>query len=757
MLSKPQSNLNSSQSEAVNHTGGPLLVLAGAGSGKTRIITERIALLIGERKVKTRNILAVTFTNKAANEMKGRIDQLLPNQSKHLWIGTFHAICLRILKKDISNLEGFRRDFVIYDESDQIRLIKQCMTDLNIGENSLEPKSARSYINGAKSRGLDLEEFVSDIYYERVSRIYDLYEKEMRKSNALDFGDLLSLTVKLFSEKPEILESYQEQFHHILVDEYQDTNHVQYKIIEILSRKHRNLFIVGDDNQSIYGWRGADLQNILNFEKDFSDAKTVKLEKNYRSTETILNAANELICKNRNRSEKELWTERVGGDLISYYVARDEKDEAEYVSSQIRLISAFSSPTEEPDRLLSPQTESRSELGTRSKYSYNEVAVLFRTNNQSRLIEAELSRSGIPYVMVGGVGFYQRSEIKDLMAYLKIIANPLDNISLKRIINMPPRGIGKATTYMLGEIAKKNDTSLFDAIRVATNEGLLPGLPLKRVKGFYDLINALISFSKKQGIGEFVNYLLRETGYDEILEKEEDRRQNVGEMLNIIAEFEKEEGMSPTLSGEGTNIHDFLAWISLASDFEAADDEETDRVALMTLHKAKGLEFPVVFIVGLEEKLLPHINSTKDGNVEEERRLLYVGLTRAMDKLYLSSSSRRSVFGTEQRAKPSRFISELPAQALKWEVLNRGSKREDSPQSPMELRDVDKGELNRPKKPHGGANADKNVKYKVGQKASHAKFGQGIVEKVEGTGYMTKVSVFFPGYGIKKIIAGYLN
>lgn len=718
MTSENKDNLNPSQAEAVTHAGGPVLVLAGAGSGKTRIITERIAHLIEKKGENPSGILAVTFTNKAANEMKERLHRLIGPAVKSLWLGTFHSTCLRILKREIKHLGGFRQDFVIYDDGDQLKLIKQCMERLNIGEKELDPKSVRSKIDRAKNRGLDPDEAGRDAYDERISKIYGLYEEELRKLNALDFGDLLYLTVRLFSEKQEVLRQYQETFRHVLVDEYQDTNHVQYRIVRLLSGKHRNIFVVGDDNQSIYGWRGADITNILNFERDFPDSSVIKLEKNYRSTKTILGAANGLILKNRNRHEKNLWTDNPEGEKIQYYAAHDDRDEARYVAAEIESI-------------------------VRSRAcSYKNAAVLYRTNNQSRIIEEELVRKGIPYAIVGGIGFYQRAEIKDIMAYLRVIANPLDDLSLKRIVNVPPRGIGKGTVERLEELAKKEGISLMDAMRKVPGENLLPARAAMNLGRFLEKMERLIGYGEKYEIGKLLDLVLQETGYLDLLEKEEEKRENVGEILNLAAEFEKE--------SEKAWLRDFLDTVTLSSDVDSYDEKD-DRVALMTLHSAKGLEFPLAFIIGLEENLIPHFNSAKDGEIEEERRLFYVGLTRAKEKVYISSAARRRVFGKEERPAPSRFLSEIPKELVEWKSSYSSSYGEFADRDSYTNRSERTVLLKK------SGSAGNGSRYKVGQRIEHPSFGHGTIKRVEGTGEETKVTVLFPGYGIKKIIASYLE
>ena len=718
MTSDTLDKLNPSQAEAVKHPGGPLLVLAGAGSGKTRIITERIAYLINRGGENPANILAVTFTNKAAGEMKERLNRLIGPAARSLWLGTFHSICLRVLKREIKHLKGFRQDFVIYDDGDQIKLIKQCMERLNIGEKEIEPRSVRAKIDGAKNKGLNPGEIGRDIYDEKVSKIYELYEQELRRLNALDFGDLLYVTVGLFKERPDVLRHYQETFHHLLVDEYQDTNHMQYMIVELLSRKHRNIFVVGDDNQSIYGWRGADIANILNFERDYPDARIVKLEKNYRSTKTILNAANELILKNTNRHDKNLWTENPEGEKLNYYIAHDERDEARYVVSQI-------------------------ESGVLShSRSYRDAAVFYRTNNQSRIIEEELLRKGIPYAIVGGIGFYQRAEIKDVLAYLRVIANPLDDLSLRRITNVPPRGIGRGTVDRLDELSKDRGIPLFDAMRAAVNENILPPRAALNLGKFLDMMNRLTGYAGKHEIGKLLDLVLEETGYLDILEREAEKRENVGEILNLAAEFEKE--------AERAGLNDFLNSVSLASDVDSYNEKD-DRVALMTLHCAKGLEFPLTFIIGLEENLIPHFNSAKEGQIEEERRLFYVGLTRAKEKIHLTSAVKRRVFGKEERSAPSRFITDIPKELIEWKNyygVSYGGFGERN--YPAEKRA-------RAEQPGQSRRAGNGSRYKVGQRIEHPSFGHGTIKGIEGTGDEAKVTVSFPGYGIKKIIASYLE
>ncbi len=702
-------NLNPSQIEAVTHAGGPLLILAGAGSGKTRIITHRIAFLIREMNVPPSNILAVTFTNKAANEMIERVNRLITKEARELWIGTFHSICLRILKREIDKLDGYRKDFIIYDEVDQIKLIKECMNILGLSDKTLSPKNVRSHIDSVKSRGLNDADFGSTIYDQKISQIYDMYEKELRRSNALDFADLLDLAVTLFEKRIDVLERYQSQFQQILVDEYQDTNRLQYNLVKLLSVKHRNISVVGDDNQSIYGWRGADITNILNFEKDFQDARVLKLELNYRSTKNILHAANAVIKKNRFRSDKRLWTENTEGDPIVYYEASDERDEAKHVAFQI-------------------QTEM-----SKNSRSYKDFAVFYRTNHQSRQIEDELLHFGIPYTIVGGVGFYERAEIKDILAYLRIIANPSDDISLKRIINVPPRGIGKGTLQSLNKHANENNVSLLESVRLTVKDKLLPAKTIKPLDNFWSLISDLTEESKGSTIRGLLKILLQKTKYLEALNNDEERKDNVVELLNLVYEFENEKKES--------SLNDFLDWISLSSDVDRFN-EKANQVALLTLHCAKGLEFPVVFMVGMEEKLFPHIRSIGNGKlIEEERRLCYVGITRAKEKLYLTSTSKRRIFGTEHRSIPSRFITEIPRNLLRWDSFNHG------------IADAPSLEINVDDASNGNGYEPSESGYVVGEKVQHHSFGNGVITRIEGKGKDSKVVIQFPIYGKKKILA----
>jgi len=718
--------LNINQKEAVNHSRGPLLILAGAGSGKTRIITHRIAHLIENEGMPPSRILAVTFTNKAANEMKNRVESLIKGNILGLWIGTFHSICLRILKMEVRKLEGYRPNFTIYDDTDQIRIIKDCLKQLDISERIIEPRKARSRIDNLKNQGFDIAKVDSELIDDRLKKLFVLYDETLKKNNAMDFSDLLSLTVRLFENSDETLERYQNKFEYVLVDEYQDTNKLQYKIVSYLARKKKNIFVVGDDNQSIYSWRGADIANILNFESDFPDTRVVKLEKNYRSTGNIIDASNKLIKFNSERKDKTLWTDNPPGEPIEYYESSDERDEAKRLVHNLRNIK------------------------DKTGCSYNDFAVFYRTNNQSKAIEDELIFNGIPYSIVGGTGFYQRAEIKDLIAYLRIIVNQTDDISLKRIINVPSRGIGKVTLTRLEQIARENDTSLLESVRMATKDKLFSPSLINKLKKFDKLISSFIERSTNTPIKELMQAIIDETGYSEMVEEEEERLNNLSELVNLGAEFDTEE--------EENDLASFLDWISLATDIDRFDTG-SDSVTLMTLHTAKGLEFPYVFIAGLEEGLLPHFRSLSEPKqLEEERRLLYVGITRAKKLVFLSSASSRRYFGKEQSSIPSRFMEELPA-----ELLNRSSYDDSFRKSNYSLLKKkyihSKSEMNYIDSSDSSRNRDENDSntLKKGQGVEHSKFGKGIVLKVDGKGDNAKITVLFKGHGRKTIVASFLN
>ncbi len=715
--------LNPTQIDSVKHGDGPLLILAGAGSGKTRTITHRIAYLVNEKGIPPFNILAVTFTNKAASEMKERVGKLIDSNVKGLWIGTFHSICLRILKRDIDFLDGYDRRFVIYDDQDQLKVIKDCLKELDYSDKLFPPRSIRGKIDRFKnSGGTNFESFESDFFDERLNNIFEYYQKELARQNALDFTDLLKIAVELLEKNKQVLSYYQRIFQHILVDEYQDTNYLQYKFIKLLSGEQRNLFVVGDDYQSIYGWRGADINNILNFEKDFSDTRVIKLDQNYRSTQNILGAANELIKNNVDRKDKTLWTDNTEGELIDYLESDNEIDEARFVISEIE------------------------ELCDSDDYSYNDVAIFYRTNNQSKSIEDQLIRNNIPYSIVGGVGFYQRAEIKDLIAYLKVLLNPRDDLSLKRIINVPARGIGKATVEALSQIAKENGVSLYEALNKAAEEDSLSNRASSKLSKFNKeiLLQLAEMVSNDASPKDIIEELLSLTEYMDYIELEDDRIKNVSELVNLASEFEKDEG--------GATLEEFLDWISLASDFDKFD-KNAAKVTLMTIHTSKGLEFPIVFMIGMEERLFPHIRSYGDNKqLEEERRLCYVGITRAKKKLYLTSACTRRHFGTSQGAIPSRFLGEIPTEFINDRNSHRYQKMDNESLKKLVSKKPKSKSTLKSTSNNGG-----NDKFKFGQGVNHPKFGRGVVKKVDGNGDDAKVTAVFPRFGSKTILASFLE
>ncbi len=632
--------LNKEQKQAVSHCDGPLLVLAGAGSGKTRVLTHRIANLIDTHKVYPSNILAITFTNKAAREMRERIDSLIGALANDMWVGTFHSICIRILRRDIEKL-GYDRSFVIYDTADQTTVIKECLRELNINEKNFPPKSVLETIGKQKDELIDSNKFeslyASDFRMGKIAKIYSLYQKKLKRNNALDFDDIIMNTIRLFKENPEVLDYYQRRFRYILVDEYQDTNTAQYTLVRLLSEAHGNLCVVGDDDQSIYGWRGANIRNILDFEKDFNDCTVIKLEQNYRSTQIILDAANEVIANNSGRKRKKLWTDNKGGSKIVLIENDNEHEEAMNTAREItRLIDE----------------ESR---------SYKDFAVLYRINAQSRVLEEMFMREGIPYKIIGGQKFYDRKEIKDIIAYLRLIQNPADNVSLKRIINVPKRGIGDTTVDNAESIASQMGLSLFGTI---SNAQEIPGLAraANKLTSFVTMIEKLRTISKAVGIASLMDAVAQDTGILREYETENSvesltRIENIKELKSVALEFEK--------ISEDKSLEEFLAHISLVSDIDNLEGEQ-DYVVLMTMHSAKGLEFPVVFIPGMEEGVFPGYRAMTEGpdQLEEERRLCYVGITRAREKLYMSNAKFRTLFGNSSYNRPSRFISEIPEELV---------------------------------------------------------------------------------------------
>ncbi|TCO67689.1 DNA helicase PcrA [Caldanaerobacter subterraneus] len=690
-------NLNEQQKEAVTTTEGPLLILAGAGSGKTRVLTHRIAYLIKEKKVSPSNILAITFTNKAAEEMKTRVENLL-GYVGDLWVSTFHSACVRILRRDIDKL-GYDRNFVIFDTTDQKALVQECLKELDLSEKQYPIKMVLNAISSAKDKMVypdDYIDFFGDTYRNRkIKEIYKFYQHKLKKINALDFDDIIIKTIELFKENPEILEFYQRKFRYIMVDEYQDTNTPQYYFVNLLAQRHRNLCVVGDDDQSIYGWRGADVRNILNFEKDYPEAKVIKLEQNYRSTKIILEAANHVIDNNVYRKKKSLWTQNKEGEKIVLCELENEREEAEFVIQEII------------------------KLKERENRSFKDFAILYRTNAQSRPFEEALMKVKVPYKVVGALRFYDRKEIKDILAYLRLIVNPYDDISFKRIVNVPRRGIGPATIEALEKVAREKDTSLFFAIedlKNARNKGSL--------LQFKQFILDLIDKKDAMSVSDLIKYILEQTGYIEELKREESeeaegRIENLNEFLNAAYEFEE--------SSEDKSLEAFLAGITLVSDIDMAGDIG-ESVVLMTLHSAKGLEFPVVFMVGMEEGLFPSYSSFEDDHeLEEERRLCYVGITRSKERLYLTYARQRNLYGRSQYNSYSRFISEIPERLIVR--YNIPTSKKTGFVSVHTFSDV------------------YERSFSLGDKVEHKIWGIGTVVKVEGE----EITVAFPNVGIKKL------
>jgi DNA helicase-2/ATP-dependent DNA helicase PcrA len=691
-------NLNPVQREAVQHIDGPLLLLSGAGSGKTRVITHRIAYLILEHGVSPLNILAVTFTNKAAEEMKKRLENLIGLASKLVWAATFHSSCARILRKDIDKL-GYSSSFTIYDGTDQNALMKEILSNRRFRNISLGAGAILNEISRAKERLITYDDYAKmtgDVFEGSVSEVYKEYQTYLKTNNALDFDDLIMLTVQLFAEYPDVLEFYQEKFRYILVDEYQDTNHSQYQLIRMLAAKHKNVCVVGDDDQSIYSWRGADIRNILDFEKDYDEIKTLRLEQNYRSTKNILEAAYEVVRNNRYRKEKKLWTENEEGDNLFIYEAGSENDEAEFVA---KTISNFVSK----DR------------------QYSDVAVFYRVHAQSRAIEDALRRANIPYIIVGGVRFYERMEVKDVLAYLRVLVNLMDSISLKRIINVPRRGIGDTTIQRLENFAAIERISLFDALKVVEQ---IPDIRPNTKAIISKFAKMMESFDLRERPSVIVEQLLNKTKYLEELKKTktieaQSRAENVGELVTAVKDYEQREE-SPTLAG-------FLENIALVADIDKFD-ETVDRVALMTLHSAKGLEFPIVFITGFEEGLLPYYRAfNDDAEMEEERRLCYVGMTRAKKQIYLTRATQRELFNIDMNNPPSRFIDEIPSHLI------------DSPRSTTAWMRASEDD------------EEEKLDYQVGDRVSHAKWGRGRIVNVNGRGMDMRVTVKFDR-GMKKVL-----
>ena len=736
-------HLNPRQQEAVLHGEGPLLILAGAGSGKTRVIVHRIAHLIRETGVPPWRILAVTFTNKAAAEMKERVEKLLGNEDAPL-IATFHSACVRILRREIDRL-GYSSHFAIYDDKDAERVLKDIIRELNLDEKKFPVKMFAAAIDDCKNAGRSPEELPADDFMgEKIARVYAAYQERLKRCNALDFGDLIALTVRLFEKFPDVLERYRDRYRWILVDEYQDTNPVQYQLVRLLAGDRMNLCVVGDDDQSIYRWRGADIRNILDFEKDFPGVTVVKLEQNYRSTRTILAAAGAVVKKNRGRKGKTLWTENPEGERIVHRRLDNEREEARYVCREI-------------GRHL------------RRGGELSDVAVFYRTNAQSRVLEDALMGGGVSYHMVGGMRFYERMEIKDILAYLKVLDNPADEVSLARIINTPPRGIGGTTFDRVTDLAMERNLPLMDALRCAASGDLLGKGPRTKLSAFVALMDGFAALVDTIPLPELASRIIRDTGYDVRLKEErteeaKDRLANIQELLTALDDFEH--------TGEEKSLSAYLEQVALISDVERGE-RNRNSVTLMTLHSAKGLEFPLVFMTGMEERLFPHVRALDDPEqMEEERRLCYVGMTRARERLCLTNARRRHVYGQEQYNSPSRFLSEIPGDLVetdectqpgfgwndssersagdgaaftpghggKWDEAVRLSQDAVNVQSPASFPDNEVTVV-----PEGDS-------VFIGLRVRHAKFGAGTIRKIEGRGDETKVIVWFDSGGPKKLL-----
>ena len=714
-------NLNEQQQAAVKTTEGPLLIMAGAGSGKTRVLTHRIAYLMAEKRIAPWNILAITFTNKAAREMKERVQGLLGGAAEEIWISTFHSMCVRILRRDIDRI-GIDRNFSILDTTDQLSVLKNILKEKNIDPKKFDPRAILGTISNAKNELLTPEKFAKKVssYYEKiVSDVYEEYQKRLLRNHALDFDDLIMTTIQLFERVPEVLEHYQYKFQYIHIDEYQDTNRAQYVLVKMLASRFKNICVVGDADQSIYRWRGADIQNILSFEKDYPNAKVILLEQNYRSTKRILQAANEVIEHNVNRKPKKLWTENPEGQKIVYYEAMNESDEAQFVVGKIK------------------------EYVDSGKRRYSDFAILYRTNAQSRVMEEVLLKSNIPYQIVGGLKFYDRKEIKDVLAYLRVIANPNDDISLLRIINVPKRGIGVSSIDKIVSYASENGLSVFEALGELEHIGLSARTAASLIE-FRRQLEQWAQLQEYVSVTELVEEVLDKSGYREMLKAEktleaQSRLENIDEFLSVTKHFEN--------VSEDKSLIAFLTDLALISDIDQLNEtngENQDAVVLMTLHSAKGLEFPVVFLIGMEEGIFPHSRSLDDGDeMEEERRLAYVGITRAEEELFLTSAQMRTLFGYTNINPVSRFIREIPE-----ELVERVNKR-----TPWTSAAAGKQTTVR-KIAIASSTGGEAIPWKVGDKVEHKKWGIGTVVSVRGEGDDKELDIAFPSpIGIKRLLA----
>ncbi|EMF0053647.1 DNA helicase PcrA [Enterococcus hirae] len=729
--------MNPRQKEAVLHTEGPLLLMAGAGSGKTRVLTHRIAYLIEEKEVNPWNILAITFTNKAAKEMKERVNAILEYGGEDVWVSTFHSMCVRILRRDVDFI-GYNRNFTIIDSSEQLSLMKRILKELNIDPKKYDPRSILGTISQAKNNLQNPQEFakLQGSYYEEIAaKCYVAYQKELQYNQCMDFDDLIMNTIRLFEEHPDSLTYYQNKFHYIHVDEYQDTNHAQYTLVNLLAQRFQNLCVVGDADQSIYGWRGADMQNILDFEKDYPDATVILLEQNYRSTKTILSAANQVIENNSNRKPKNLWTENREGNKITYYRADNERDETRFIV----------------DRMQEQIRE--------NQRNYGDFAILYRTNAQSRVMEETLLKANIPYKMVGGHKFYDRKEIKDILAYLNVIANPQDSISFERIVNSPKRGIGPGSIEKLRSFATIHQWPLLEAAQNVdlTNIGGKAG---QQLAVFGDMINDVTQMVPYLTVTELTKEILERSGYLEDLKiqntlESQARIENLEEFLTVTQEFDKqfEKQNEENADAPEEKLTVFLNDLALVSDIDNLE-EETTQVTLMTLHAAKGLEFPVVFLIGLEEGVFPLSRALmEESELEEERRLAYVGITRAEEALYLTNAFSRTLYGRTQYNRPSRFVEEIDQELLEVQGM-RPTPKQTSPFTSRTAKPAYKQPVTTVVSSKTATGGESNS-WKVGDKVNHKKWGIGTVVRVNGTAKDLELDVAFPSQGVKRLLAAF--
>ncbi|HBL3499040.1 TPA: DNA helicase PcrA [Enterococcus faecium] len=728
--------MNPRQKEAVLHTDGPLLLMAGAGSGKTRVLTHRIAYLIEEKEVDPWNILAITFTNKAAKEMKERVNAILASGGEDVWVSTFHSMCVRILRRDVDFI-GYNRNFTIIDSSEQLTLMKRILKELNIDPKKYDPRSILGTISQAKNSLQTPQDFakMQGSYYEEIAaKCYAAYQKELQYNQCMDFDDLIMNTIRLFEEHPDSLTYYQNKFHYIHVDEYQDTNHAQYTLVNLLAGRFRNLCVVGDADQSIYGWRGADMQNILDFEKDYPDAAVILLEQNYRSTKNILSAANQVIENNSNRKPKNLWTENKEGNKITYYRADNERDETRFIV----------------DRM---QEEIRS-----NHRNYGDFAILYRTNAQSRVMEETLLKANIPYKMVGGHKFYDRKEIKDILAYLNVLANPQDSISFERIVNSPKRGIGPGSIEKLRSFASLHEWPLLEA---AQNVDLanIGGKAGQQLGAFGEMIQEVTQMIQYLTVTELTKEVLDRSGYLEDLKiqntlEAQARIENLEEFLTVTQEFDKqfEQQNEEDADAPEEKLTVFLNDLALVSDIDNLE-EDASQVTLMTLHAAKGLEFPVVFLIGLEEGVFPLSRALmEESELEEERRLAYVGITRAEEALYLTNAFSRTLYGRTQYNRPSRFVEEIDQELLEIEGMRPTPKKTPvfAKKTAYSYKQPETAVV-----PSKSATGGENNNWKPGDKVKHKKWGLGTVVRVSGTSKDLELDVAFPSQGVKRLLAAF--